>query len=514
MYKLSTLFAIIILLTSCQSEVKKAAITADAPKLGVISIDVTGSEEAIPVFEKGLKLLHSFEFDDAGEKFREAQTIDPDFAMAYWGEAMTENHPLWREQEFDKANEILNKLGETKDERRAKFKTDFEKDMFDAVSILYGAGDKKERDQAYSDFMGTLHDKYPDNHEVTAFYGLSVLGAVKGGRDLNEYGKGAKIVQSVIEENPNHPGALHYLIHSYDDPNNAPKALSAANTYSKIAPEAKHALHMPSHIYVALGMWDEVISSNVAAFAASEKRKAKKDLGNDALDYHSLKWLMYGYLQKKEFTKARALVADMERYCYEEPSARAMTHNVMMKAAYFEETGQWADELVLDTIDYSGLPIQIFGTYSYMTGKHALNNGEGDKLVSIIATLDTRIKETANDLIIGNPSMCSGSYQRGRPTQLHVDRAKVMQLELEALLAMRNDDQVLAEALMIDAFTLEDATTYMYGPPDIVKPSHEMYADWLVEQGRSEEAIEHFKITLERAPKRLIATEGLERAGV
>ncbi len=276
-----------------------------APKLGVISIDVSGSPEAIPAFEEGLKLLHSFEFDDAGEKFRKAQEIDPDFAMAYWGEAMTENHPLWREQEFDKANEILNKLGETKEERRSKFKTEFEKDLFDAVSILYGAGDKKARDQAYSDFMGELHDKYPDNHEVAAFYGLSVLGAVKGGRDLNQYGKGAKIVQSVIAENPNHPGALHYLIHSYDDPDNAPKALEAANSYAKIAPEAKHALHMPSHIYVALGMWDEVISSNVAAFAASEKRKAKKELGNDALDYHSLKWLMYGYLQKKEFAKER-----------------------------------------------------------------------------------------------------------------------------------------------------------------------------------------------------------------
>ena len=485
-----------------------------APKLGVISIDVSGSPEAIPAFEEGLKLLHSFEFDDAGEKFRKAQEIDPDFAMAYWGEAMTENHPLWREQEFDKANEILNKLGETKEERRSKFKTEFEKDLFDAVSILYGAGDKKARDQAYSDFMGELHDKYPDNHEVAAFYGLSVLGAVKGGRDLNQYGKGAKIVQSVIAENPNHPGALHYLIHSYDDPDNAPKALEAANSYAKIAPEAKHALHMPSHIYVALGMWDEVISSNVAAFAASEKRKAKKELGNDALDYHSLKWLMYGYLQKKEFAKAKALVEDMERYCYEEPSRKAMSHNVMMKAAYFEESGDWANDLVIDTIDYSGLPIQIFGAYSYMIGKHAVNNGEGDKLASIIEKLDKRIKKTANDLVIGNPSMCSGSYSRGRPTQLHVDRAKVMKLELEAILAIQENDQQKAESLMKAAVALEDATTYMYGPPEIVKPSHEMYADWLVKQGRSNEAAEHFEITLERSPKRAIALDGLERAGV
>ena len=514
MSKIIFFLTTIILLGSCQSADKASKETVAVPKLGVISIDVSGSPDAIPIFEEGLKLLHSFEFDDAGEKFRKAQEIDPDFAMAYWGEAMTENHPLWREQEFDKANEILAKLGDTKEERRAKFKTDFEKDMFDAVSVLYGAGNKKERDQAYSDYMGELHKKYPDNHEVAAFYGLSVLGAVKGGRDLNQYGKGAKIVQSVIEENPNHPGALHYLIHSFDDPENAPKALDAANSYAKIAPEAKHALHMPSHIYVALGMWDEVISSNVAAFAASEKRKAKKDLSNDALDYHSLKWLMYGYLQKKEYAKARELVADMESYCYEKPSSRAMTHNIMMKAAYFEETGEWSDDLVIDTLDYDDLPIQIFAAYSYMVGKHAVNNGESGKLQSIIDNLDKRIKNTANDLMVGNPMMCSGSYQRGRPTQLHVDRAKVMKLELEAIKAIRSDKQQEAEDLLKAAIALEDATTYMYGPPDIVKPSHEMYADWLVQQGRMNEAKEHFEITLERAPKRLLALQGLQKLKV
>ncbi len=204
----------------------------------------------------------------------------------------------------------------------------------------------------------------------------------------------------------------------------------------------------------------------------------------------------------------------MERYCYEEPSRKAMSHNVMMKAAYFEESGDWANDLVIDTIDYSGLPIQIFGAYSYMIGKHAVNNGEGDKLASIIEKLDNRIKKTANDLVIGNPSMCSGSYSRGRPTQLHVDRAKVMKLELEAILAIQENDQQKAESLMKAAVALEDATTYMYGPPEIVKPSHEMYADWLVKQGRSNEAAEHFEITLERSPKRAIALDGLERAGV
>ena len=164
--------------------------------------------------------------------------------------------------------------------------------------------------------MKNLRKKYPNNHEISAFYALSLLGSVKDKRDYDTYGKAAKIAQSVIDENPKHPGALHYLIHSYDDPGHAHLALEAANSYAKIAPEANHALHMPSHIYVALGMWDEVISSNRAAFDASVKRIERKQLEGKDFDYHSLKWLMYGLLQKGEFDEAKQLVTDMEGYCY------------------------------------------------------------------------------------------------------------------------------------------------------------------------------------------------------
>lgn len=479
-------------------------------QLGEVHFEVSGSDEAKPVFKEGLMLLHSFEFKDAAEKFRKAQEIDPDFAMAYWGEAMTENHPLWREQEFDKAKEILDKLGATEEERRAKFKTDLEKDFHDAISTLYGEGTKKERDKAYSLFMKKLDDKYPDNHEVTAFYALSVLGAAEGKRDYETYGRAARIAQSVIDENPNHPGALHYLIHSYDDPENAPKALDAANSYSKVAPEANHALHMPSHIYVALGMWDEVISSNKAAFAASEKRKARKDLDNDALDYHSLKWLMYGHLQKKEFAKAKALVQDMEGYCYELDSHRAVSHNVMMKAAYFTETGDWDDELVLDTIDYSELPVQIFGAHSYMKGMLALHQNDMDGLQTIIDHLHENIKEASNEITSGTAAMCSGSYSRRRPVQSHVDRATVMEKELLALLNIRQGNIETAEILMKEALVLEESVTFSYGPPEIVKPSHELYGEFLIEQNRHEEAKAQFEKVLERAPKRLIALEAMQ----
>ena len=502
------LILIIIIASSFSCQNSK---TVSSNQLGEINFEVSGNKEATPLFNQGLMFLHSFEFEDAAEKFREAQQADPDFGMAYWGEAMTENHPLWREQEFKTAKEILAKLGESEDERLAKFQNPIEKDLYQAITVLYGTGTKKERDIAYSDFMKNLRKKYPNNHEISAFYALSLLGSVKDKRDYDTYGKAAKIAQSVIDENPKHPGALHYLIHSYDDPGHAHLALEAANSYAKIAPEANHALHMPSHIYVALGMWDEVIASNRAAFDASVKRIKRKQLEGKDYDYHSLKWLMYGLLQKGEVDEAKQLVADMEGYCYNNPTSRAVSHNVMMKAAYFSETGEWGDALALDTVDYSDLPIQTFGAHTYLRARHALHNKDVTEFDQLIANLEKEIKRTSKKVMVGDVAMCSGSYNRKRPTQTQLDRTKVVQKELEAIRQIMHNKQNEAEQLMKEAIALEEETSYTYGPPDIVKPSHEMYAEWLESHGRLEESKAMFEKVLERAPKRLIAAKGIER---
>ncbi len=502
------LFLFLIIFVSCKQDTE----SKDNIKLGEISIEVTGKEVAQEAFKAGLLLMHSFEFKDAAVKFKEAQELDSDFAMAYWGEAMSHNHPLWREQDKDKALEILSRLGDTPEEQRTKFNTEFEKDLCDALHILYGEGTKKERDIAYSEFMAQLHEKYPKNQEVAAFYSLSLLGSVKGGRDYEMYAKGAKIAQSIIAENPNHPGALHYLIHSYDDPENAPKALEAATRYSKVAPDAAHALHMPSHIYVALGMWDEVIESNIASWNASLNRKEKKELDNDALNYHAFKWQMYGHLQKAEFAKAKELVEDMQSYCYELPSTKAIAHLVMMKGAYFNETNEWDDPLFQDTVDYSEMAIQIRAAHSYSQARYAYEKKDASTLQSIITSLTEEIGLATNEALTATASMCSGgNYGRGKATQVHVNRAEVMRLEMQALLALLKGNNDEAENAMKAAVVLEENTSYAYGPPEIVKPSPELYADWLMEQGRYKEAEKYYKKVLNRAPKRLLVTQGLEK---
>ena len=487
--------------------------TPTTPKLGSTDIEVTGSAAAMPFFRNGYLLLHSFEYDDAAEQFVKAQEVDRDFVMAYWGEAMTNNHPLWKQQYTEKGMAALKKLADTPAARAAKAKTQFEKDMLGAVEILFAEGEKKEKDEQYKNYMEELYQKYPKNPEVASFYALSLLGAVKEGRDKEAYEKGAIIAKGVIKENPNHPGALHYLIHSYDDPDHAKMALSAANSYSKVAPDAAHALHMPSHIYVAMGMWDEVISSNIASYKASVSRKERKDLSNDALGYHSFKWLMYGHLQKGEYSEAKDLVLEMQKNCEAKPSHKARNHLIQMKSAYTVESNDWDEKLLADTTEYYDLNISTKSMQAFVDGLKFYNFEESEKLNSIIENMESEILPAENAMVTGGAKMCSGisAYQQP-PDKTDVDQAKVMMLELKALAAALNGEDVKADELFQKAVDLEVSSTFTYGPPEIVKPSSELYGEWLLGKDRYEEAKAQFETALERAPGRRLSTMGANSA--
>src|SRR6478735_4334850 len=201
-------------------------------ELGVIEFPTSGSPAAQPLFIKGVLLMHSFEYDDAREAFVEAEKAEPGFAMAYWGEAMTFNHPIWQQTSPDLAKAALGRLAATPEARRAKARTEREKDWLGAVEKLYGAGDKLARDDAY------------------------------------------------------------------DDPAHAPLGLKYADAYAKIAPAASHALHMPSHIYVAMGMWDESASINERSMTAADERRDARKLDVDQRGFHAMLWLVYSYAEQ------------------------------------------------------------------------------------------------------------------------------------------------------------------------------------------------------------------------
>ena len=495
------LFLLFVMLFSCKEELAKT------DYLGVVNLEVTGSKKALPYFEKGLLLLHSFEYADAREEFLKAQEIDPKMVMAYWGEAMTYNHSLWHEQDYDKGIAALNKLTSLNDEPKI---TPLENDFLEGVQILYKTeATKKQRDKDYAQFMGELLKKYPDNHEISAFYALSLLGSVEDGRNDEIFGKGAKIAQGILKENPNHPGALHYLIHAYDDPNHAQYALSAADTYALVAPDASHALHMPSHIYVAMGMWDKVVSSNENSYQASLNRMQRKNL-KDGRGYHAYHWLEYGYLQQEREEDARKLVQDLVIYTEENPSKYARTHLVFLKGTYLVETENWDSPIADISVDISDMNVAIRSQYNFLEGMKAFKQGNEKLLDENIALIRNDFDKESFLVTYDDVSFCSG-VERDDTTPSNLTETQVMLEQLLALKAWLNNDSVTTEDHLKKSILLDESLSYSYGPPFIQKPSHELYADWLVLQNRPDEAEVQYAETLKRAPNRTLAVKRLEK---
>ncbi len=494
------LFISLIVLLSCKQE------KPETNYLGIVSIEVTGSENAVPHFEKGLLLLHSFEYADSREAFLEAQKQDSSMLMSYWGEAMTYNHSLWSEQDFDKGMEALKKLKSVKSSVNI---TELESDFIEGVHILYESDSlKTTRDKNYAVFMSGLNKKYPDNHEVGAFYALSLLGSVADGRDEKIYGKGARIVKGILEENPNHPGALHYLIHSYDDPEHAKLALNAADSYSVVAPDASHALHMPSHIYVALGMWDKVVSSNENSYQASINRMIAKDLAPNGRGFHAYHWLVYGYLQQGRIEDAKNLVIDMEGFTKEAPSKYSRTHMVYLKGTYLVESDDWNSDIANIPVDIQDLNLTTRSKYNFLEGMKAFKADDKASLETIIDELKKDHDKESYLVSYDNATFCSGANRYITSPSMLLE-SEIMMYQLMALRSWLDDDSELAETYLKKTISLEENLSYSYGPPVIQKPTTELYADWLLIRERNQEALEQYEATLIRAPKRRKALAGV-----
>jgi hypothetical protein len=321
---------------------------AQESQLGRVEFPTSGSAKAQAHFLRGLAALHSFWYEEALDAFRESTKVDPEFAMGYWGEAMTYNHPLWSEQDIAAARQVLAKIKET-----PKL-TDRERAYLRAVRALYGEGDKQTRDAAYSAAMEKIYRAYPDDLDAAAFYSLSLLGRVSAAdKSYRLQARAGAIALEVYQKNPNHPGAAHYIIHAFDDPEHAILALPAARRYASIAPEAHHARHMPSHIFLQLGMWPEAAASNESAWEASDAWMKRKNLSLSVRDYHSLHWLLYAYLQQGRYRQAEQLLNLMKKVMSESTYNDKLrpdyyeNNYASMAAAFVVETERWklADEL-------------------------------------------------------------------------------------------------------------------------------------------------------------------------
>ncbi len=317
--------------------------SADAPRLGTVDFPTSASPEAQEHFLLGLLYLHSFEFGDAAAEFRSAQELQLDFALAYWGEAMTYNHPLWRERDRDAAIATLERLAPTPAERVDLAPTTRERLYMEAAEALWADGAKAERDTAYMLAMRRLSQAFPDDPDAQAFYALSLLGLSDGVRVIPTYMRAAAVVEELLGRYPDHPGVAHYMIHSYDDPIHAPLGLRAARAYSGIAPDAAHAQHMTTHIFLALGMWAEVVSQNIIAAELTSWGPG-----------HYTAWLGYALAQQGRLDAAQEHLARAHDNLGSSAQKRARGYMLSMRADYLVNTARWSDASVDWEIDARG----------------------------------------------------------------------------------------------------------------------------------------------------------------
>jgi len=458
----------------------------------------SGEDAAQEPFLRGVLMLHSFEYGDARTAFQKAQEIDPDFAMAHWGEAMTHNHPVWFEQNQTAALNALRDLAPTPKARLEEAPTAREKAYLRTIHILYGtdtddALSKQARDDAYAQAMGDLAEQYPDDLNAQAFHALSILGTAHEGREFATYMRAASIVEEVFDENPEHPGAAHYLIHAYDDPVHAPLGLRPARVYADIAPAATHALHMPSHIFFALGQWTRGAQSNVDSYEAARTNAEENRTGLDGGGFHALHWLHYARLQQGRYEDARSTLQTTRQHATapKVSTSYATYMQWYMPVAYVVETQQW--DRLDDLLDAMEVDLDLLETRGAVT----LQAGRG------LAAAKRGDLSTAQDALAQATNALSDSASSALRVQVR---------ELKGLVALKTENTTQALDHLNKAAAIEANRPLDYGPPFPPKPAHELFGEVLLSLDRPGDALRQFNKTLERYPGRALALKGKSRA--
>ena len=470
----------------------------------------TQSEEAQAAFLQGMLLMHLFEYSFAEEQFQIAQQLEPDFVMAYWGEAMVHNHPIWDQQELEKARAVLAKLGDTSDARLEKAATQKEKDYLQALDILYGNGTKTDRDRRYELHMAQMAASYPDDHEVRLFYALAIMGSSAGERVEVPYMESAALSQSVFYANRQHPGAAHYFIHAVDDPTHAPLGLEAARALAIMAPDAGHSLHMTSHIFNALGMWDDVVAANENAVRVSNEMKIEKGLEPISRGHYNF-WLIYGLLQQGRYNEANQLltrafqevknlsVTPEERLILD-PDDSPVGSVMQMWTRYMIET-DGEDQAVADWKLNIGDAYDPNLNYLYVKSILSKDAAAIAENLKTFRSLQSKLRKE----IEGMPRQAPSDL-------LYLIRLKVIESEMEAVLARARNDGESMIAHAMEASRLEGDMPYSFGPPFVDYPSAELLGEMLLELGRYDEAAAAFTLQLARTRQRGRVLAGLAEA--
>jgi tetratricopeptide (TPR) repeat protein len=460
-------------------------------QLGAVHFPVSCAPASQKTFEKGVALLHSFWYEEARKTFEGLEKADPKCAMAYWGHGMSLWHQLW-----DHPKDATRKQGaaDVKKAQKLKPQTERERDYVAALgAFCTGKGTHEERARAYSNAMAKVYEKYPEDHEAAAFYGLSLLAAgPENDTTFADRKKAAAVLEKVFAVEPNHPGVAHYLIHSYDKPQLAELGLPAARRYAQIAPAAPHALHMPSHIFARVGMWQEDIESNLASIAATRKTAAMH-MGGASHQFHAMDFLVYAYLQSGREAEAMKVIEEVKSMppmkmegMDDDEHAFAMAKYPAMVAM---EMHQWVDAAAL---------------------KPVVGGSKGDNSITywaraIGAARCGKVDQAKSDIAEMKKIEAAFASEGKKYLAEYVGMAR-MEAEAWVLHAEgKNDESVATLRKVADQ---EDAE----GPEQTFMPAREMLADMLLEVKRPQEALAEYELALKFNPNRFDGLYGAAQA--
>ena len=469
---------------------------ADIPQVGTYDFPTsTTNAQAQEQFMLGVGYLHSFGTTQAQEAFRKAQALDPDFAMAYWGEVFTYQHPFFGPLS-DGPGEALMRLAPTPEARLAKAPNDKEKGFLKAAeAYALTPGGMAERRIAWNQAMEELYAKYPDDYEVAAFYVVSTLAAAGHSGAMRERMniRAGALALELFKKNDNHPGAAHYVIHAFDDPVHAPIALEAALKYRDIAPAVSHARHMPSHIFIQHGMWDEVANWNESAYqVARELWKPGDAVGEQN---HATDWGQYGDLQRGDLARSELWMERARQTLAENPGdGRSISTLKTMQARHTIETRQWQLAALSDDLSADEL---------LALGMSAAHLGELDLADQVAAHLGKQAAAGPNN---GNLQIIHGSVA----ALAKAKRAGAISREGSSAQVASLQDE--ARSLLDAAIAVEEGGILPNGAANPLKPVHELAGEIHLEFGLAKEAAELFETALLRLPNRPLSLLGAARA--
>lgn len=482
--------------------------------LGHVYMDLSCSPGVGQQFDRALALLHNFWYSRALESFQQVSHDDPQCAMAYWGQAMTYNHPFWDppSQADETAAWRLVQKGMTAHEASAR-----ERLYLEAVAALYrdaGAGTKAARDQNYRDAMAVAYAQYPDD-ETALFYGLSILGAIpEGSSGFQQQAQAAKLFEAVYARKPDHPGVLHYLIHAYDDPEHAALGLPAALAYAKAAPAVPHALHMPSHIFTRLGYWEESAATNLKGWEVSEADVKRAGESGAYRDFHNLNYLEYAYIQLGRYRDAQHTVDIIATQYRELPNKATAPDTPVLESRHVRGRTIYA------------VPDRVVYGYFDMLTRLTVELGRWDQIGAIPLLVQSRdfravklqweAKAAAvqNDAAAAERAAAALVSLSQEPDQ-HPFAKLIVTLqakEAQAFASQASGNSAEAVAKMKQAVTIEDSIDDLSQPPYPVIPARELFGTLLMELNRPADAREQFQQALKRTPGRPKAIFGLAEA--